>query len=299
MFFRSTSALVGAALLGASTVAAQASIASDIASAETSFQAQGLIPSPIPDDDIDLTSALVLSFGGNNVTLGQAFTLPADTDTLASAPTFQLNIPSSEADEYDGDERFVVAIVDPGAAGNVLPGGNVTRHYLSFDNQVQNGVLVNTSAPITSYNAPGPAASTGAHRYLALVFEQGDDFEPTSDLNTPGTPLANWTLSQWIENSDVGDIVAMTYITVENTEAGTTSFSSTAAVPSATLEAAASSIASRLSSTASSATSGGSSASSSATSTASSGASSLVQTSMIGGMGFALALVAGAVTFLA
>lgn len=99
---------------------------------------------------------------------------------------------------------------------------------------------------IQAYTEPGPAAGSGAHRYMALVFAQGSSFTAPEGLNQPGTQLSNFTLSEYISQSKIGKIVALSYILVENTSEGSKTFSSTASVPSASVAAAASSVSASL-----------------------------------------------------
>lgn len=242
MLFRTAAAT--AVLAGAALAQSSSSIASEIANARLQFQAQGLIPEPINDDEIALSSAVHLSYGNRNTTTGQRFTLPSDASVLNTYPTWRLDVPSSQTSSY-GSKNFTAMLVDPGAAGQTLGNSLVTRHYLANHLKYRNGALTNSSGgqDIQTYNAPGPAAGSGAHRYLALVFDETNEFKAPDGLNAPGVALSNMTLSQYIEQSDIGKIVAMTYILVENTSQGEQTFSSTSAVPSASVAAAASSVA--------------------------------------------------------
>lgn len=216
MFFKSLTATTLA--LAATSALAASDVATEIATALTQFQAQDLIPSPIPADSYDLTSGLVLSFGGSNASAGKSFTLPADDATLKQTPVYQLDVPSSMAANYTS-MKFTIALVDPGALGSTLGGTNVTRHYLANDLTYADGKLTNSSAAIQDYTEPGPAAGSGAHRYLALVFDQGDDFKAPEGLDSPGTALSNMTLADYIDESKIGKIVAMSYILVEDVSA--------------------------------------------------------------------------------
>ncbi|CAO1625893.1 unnamed protein product [Sympodiomycopsis kandeliae] len=262
MFFKTASVVA----LAATAALAQSEITQEIAQAITQFEAQGITPTVLEKDDFNLTSALVLSFNGQNATIGQAYTLPADTEKLANAPTYQLDVPAMYSAQYQSEE-FTAMLVDPGAAGQILGESKVTRHYLANGLKLSEGKLMNSTPAITSYNAPGPAAGSGVHRYLALVFAQGSDFKAPSDLSNPGTPLANMTLSDYIDQSDIGKIVAASYIAVENNQQGSQTFSSTSAVPSATLEAVASSVSQSLNGSPSATSTGSGSGSSGAMST--------------------------------
>lgn len=243
MFFK-TASVVAVAAAASSAFAQQSgqqSVSREIAQAIAEFQAQGITPTVVSPSEMNLTSALVLSFNNQNTTVGQAFTLPADTEKLANKPEYQLDVPSNLAASY-AQQNFTAMLVDPGAAGQILGESKVTRHYLANDLKLQEGRLTNSTPAITSYNAPGPAAGSGVHRYLALVFSQGSSFTPPQDLSQPGTPLSNMTLSDYVSQSKIGKIVAASYIAVENNQQGSQTFSSTMAVPSATLDALASSV---------------------------------------------------------
>ncbi|CAO1620871.1 unnamed protein product [Parajaminaea phylloscopi] len=244
MFFRAAAAT---AVLATAALAQASNPTTEIADSLLQYQAQGLIPEPIARDDYNLSSAVHLSFGGKNTTTGQRFTLPADEATLKTYPTWGLDVPASQQTTY-GSKNFTALLVDPGAAGQTLGGSLVTRHYLANHLKYRNGVLSNSSGglDIQTYNAPGPAAGSGTHRYLALVFDEGSNFKAPEGLNAAGTQLSNMTLSEYIDNSKIGKIVAMSFLLVENTSSGEQTFSSTSAVPSASVAAAASSIASSL-----------------------------------------------------
>lgn len=214
MLYRTITATAALAL-AASTSSLAVDISRAIAEASTQFEAQDLIPNPIDSDDLDLSSALTLAFGSTNATTGQRFEFPADTSALATAPTFQLDVPASMASQYAG-MNFTAMIVDPGAYGQTLGGSNVTRHYLANDLRLSNGRLTNSTAAITPYAEPGPAAGTGAHRYLALVFAQESGFEAPSGFTTQ-MGVSTMDLEDYIDDAEnLGDIVAMTYIMVEN-----------------------------------------------------------------------------------
>jgi phosphatidylethanolamine-binding protein (PEBP) family uncharacterized protein len=70
--------------------------------------------------------------------------------------------------------------------------------------------------PSTDYAGPGPAEGSGAHRYVLLLIEQPADFSPPADLSAAGTPLGVFNIEQYIEQSNLGDIAAANYFTVEN-----------------------------------------------------------------------------------
>lgn len=217
MLYRSITATAALAL-AASTSSLAVDIPRAIAQDLTQFEAQALIPEPIDSDYLDLSSALVLAFGSTNVTTGQRFEFPADTSALATAPTFQLDVPASMASQYAA-MNFTAMIVDPGAYGQTMGGSNVTRHYLANDLRLSNGKLTNSTPAITSYAEPGPAAGTGAHRYMALVFAQESGFEAPDGFTTQ-MGVSTMELADYVDDADnLGHIVAMTYIMVENVSA--------------------------------------------------------------------------------
>lgn len=214
MLYRSLTATAGLALVASTSALAQ-DISTAIAEVLTQFEAQDLTPNPIDRDDLELSSALTLAFGTTNLTTGQSFEFPAAMADLAEAPTFQLDVPASLAEEY-AQMNFTAMIVDPGAFGQTLGGSNVTRHYLANDLRLVDGRLTNSTPAITDYAEPGPAAGTGAHRYIALVFSQDDDFT-APDGFTGQLGVETMSLDDYIENADnLGDIVAANYIYVEN-----------------------------------------------------------------------------------
>jgi phosphatidylethanolamine-binding protein len=220
---------------------------------------------------------------------------PADRGAeVNSAPTISLT-PANASVSLTGN--YTLMMVDADIVG--APADNNTRHWLVNGATISGDALSNATANAPEpYAGPGPAPGSGAHRYVLLLLAQPANFSNPADL-PQGVVKIN--LAQYIQvgrspyrshpssdplgpqESNLGAVVAATYIQVQN-GVSTVSVSATSAVVTSTLAAAQSS--------ASGGASGASSGSgASPTSSKSSGAARLSASGLVLALAGALAVL--------
>ncbi|TFK26404.1 PEBP-like protein [Coprinopsis marcescibilis] len=191
-------------LLAVPFVAAQATEAS-IANIEAHFE-----QSHITEDylrEFDPSALLTLNYEGvGEITPGQS---------LAAAqvgPTPAVTITPAEGETLNG--TFTIAMIDVDVVGADLAAG-VTRHWLVNGATLQNNVVsLEGATVITPYGGPGPAAGSGAHRYIVALYEQPAEFAAPEGFTGP-LPIAAMDWLAYVEASNLGDLVAANYINVE------------------------------------------------------------------------------------
>ncbi|KAG6869010.1 hypothetical protein C0993_005668 [Termitomyces sp. T159_Od127] len=198
-------------------------------------------------------------------------------EQTAPAPTVTVTAANSSV-QLNG--KYTITMVDADVVGSDLSKG-VNHHWLVNGVEITDGKVSNTSATsIVSYAGPGPAAGSGPHRYVIILYAQPDTFKPPADLAQP-TGVSLFDLDAYVKNSGLGGLVAANYITVEEGTA-TISIPATSSVISPTLAAA------PISSSAAGAASG-TSTTDAASPTKSNGASSAISISF--GLSFASLLL--------
>ncbi|KZV70455.1 PEBP-like protein [Peniophora sp. CONT] len=247
MFFRTAAALSVLTLATAQT-------SLDIALIEAHFSNSGIVPSLLAT--FDPSATINASFSGVGITPGQALS----KDQVASAPTLAIT-PANSSVTFSG--KYTVVMADADIVGTDESVGQ-TRHWLVNSATVSNGQVStgDGATAITNYAGPGPAAGSGAHRYVILVLPQPDDFSPPSNLSTANTPLGVFQLTDYISSSKLGQPIAGTYFTVEEGTASV-SASATSAVNTQSISAALAKASSTGSAAASGSASGSAAASSS------------------------------------
>lgn len=181
-------------------------------------------------DDFEPIATLDLNFEGvGAVTPGQrlsaAESRPQPTVTVT---------PANSSVTLEG--LYTIAMFDINTVGEELPNGP-TRHWLLNGVTLEDNTVSNaTATAITAYAGPGPAAGSGAHRYIVALFQQPADFAAPEGFQQP-TGVEAMDFKAYIDNANLGPLVAANYIIVEE---GTASASavSTAPVVSSTLAAA-------------------------------------------------------------
>ena len=181
-------------------------------------------------DDFDPIATLNLNFAGvGDVTPGQRLT--------AAQAGSQPIVTVTAAGNATLNGTFTIAMFDINTVGEELPNGP-TRHWLLNGVTLDNNVVSNSSATaITAYAGPGPAAGSGAHRYIVALYEQPADFAAPEGFQQP-TGVEPMDFKAYVENANLGDLVAANYIIVEEGTATATPVS-TQPVDSATLAPAA------------------------------------------------------------
>lgn len=193
------------------------------------FKNAGLTPSPITT--FNPSALLAVTYGSSAIDAGK----PQTVDAVKPQPQLTLTPVTNSAD-VSASATYTVAMIDADYAGASQAEGQ-TRHWLV------NGVKAtgtstltldtNAGTNITAYGGPFPAEGSGAHRYMLLVLAQPSTF------TAPATPAANSPIEKfdfeaYVKSAGLGNIVAGSYITVEQ-GTSTVSAESTEAVNTATL----------------------------------------------------------------
>jgi len=186
------------------------------------------------DIELDAEALLTVAYGDQVVELGEDY--PADD--VAALPDFWVTPLDNSTDDFSPDMQFTLMLADAAAVGGPDPEGDF-RHFLANgvrfmaadgDNMTQ-AVDMSQATVVTQYAGPGPLENSGAHRYAWLLFQQDDEFSAPEELSS-NAPADHWSVHDYVENSNLGDLVAASFFTV--TADGTASFSegSTSAAPS-------------------------------------------------------------------
>jgi phosphatidylethanolamine-binding protein len=135
------------------------------------------------------------------------------------------------------DGNYTVAMIDPGAVGSD-PSNGQTRHWLVNGAKVTDGnVTFEGATTITEYAGPAPPAGSGPHRYIIVIYAQGDNFTPPQDLSGPVPGVERFSFPDYVQNTNLGPLVAGIYYRAEEGTA-TVSIPATSSVVSSTLPAA-------------------------------------------------------------
>ncbi|KZT59760.1 PEBP-like protein [Calocera cornea HHB12733] len=213
MFFTlSTLAVLLPAVLGQTV-----NIPLEIESIEALFTSAQLVPELLPT--FTPTAALHFSFDNQtDNTADQALTV----QQVATPPTLHLYTTSATT----ASSLYTLIMVDADVVGTDESVGQ-TRHWLVNDVSVSGSgeplsVNLDNATAITNFAGPFPAAGSGPHRYCLFLYAQPSTFAAPSDLNTPGTPLANnWDFAGYVNSTGLGPLVAGTFYTVEQGTAST------------------------------------------------------------------------------
>ncbi|AAW46410.1 nucleus protein, putative [Cryptococcus deneoformans JEC21] len=242
----------------------------DIEGLQANFQQAELTPQLL--ETFEPEALLSVTFGSTAISTGDTL----DQDAVSSSPTLAVS-PASNATLESG-QLYTVVMVDADIVGTDESTTEQTRHWL-----VNSASLSTDSAPyavnwtgstsITDYAGPGPASGSGSHRYVIIVYAQPDTFSPPANLSQAGTPLSTMSLSSYVSESGLGNLITANYFQVENGEA-TVTVSSTSAVDSSTLAGYLSTTAASSASSAASGTASGAASNSAATSATDSSATS-------------------------
>jgi len=197
---------------------------------EAHFQQSHIVPDLFQSFTPD--ALLSLNFAGvGDVTPGQALT----KDQVGTTPTVTVT-PANSTVSLTG--TYTLAMVDADIVGAKLPNGQ-TRHWLVNGVTAATGVVKNdTAVAITTYAGPGPAAGSGPHRYVVVLYEQPSTFKAPAAFSQPNMGVSTFDFNAYVQDSGLGPLVAATYITVEEGTA-TASIQPTSAVITSTLPAAA------------------------------------------------------------
>ncbi|KII88786.1 hypothetical protein PLICRDRAFT_92481 [Plicaturopsis crispa FD-325 SS-3] len=196
------------------------------------FTNAGIVPSLLPT--FSPTGVLDLAFTGvGDVSPGAALS----QDQVKPTPNLSLLAANSSVST---DGNFTIVMADADVVGTDESKGQ-TRHWLVNGATVSgSNFSVGGGVAITAYAGPAPAPSSGAHRYVVMLYQQPSTFSPPANLSQAGVPVSTFSLADYVKTSNLGPLVAATYFTVE---VGTASASAspTSAVVTSTLASSASS----------------------------------------------------------
>lgn len=192
---------------------------------EAHFKQSHIVPNLLKS--FEPTALLSLNFpGSGEATIGQKFAKEQVGPTPAVTVT-----PGSASATLTG--TYTLAMVDADIVDGDISKG-VTRHWLVNGVKVEDKKVTNASATaITPYAGPWPAAGSGPHRYVVVLYEQPESFAAPEGF-TETLPVGVFDWNAYVESSKLGPLVAATYITVEEGTA-TASIPVTSAVVSSTL----------------------------------------------------------------
>ncbi|ORX34585.1 phosphatidylethanolamine-binding protein [Kockovaella imperatae] len=268
----------------------------DIEIIEANFQNAELVPEFI--SSFSPQGILNVEYdGGSALSPGQNLS----QSSVSSTPSLSI-LPSSNASDISGDNRYTVILADANVVGTDESTEAQTRHWLvngaSLDTSSAPWTVTYTNATsITDYAGPAPPGGSGPHRYVFMVYYQPDSFQAPANLSTANTPVSTFFVSQYVQESGLGALVAATYMQVENgTPTGT--IPATTAVDTATIGQSTSSGSSG-SSTSHASASGTESARASGASASGSGAAGAAKdlgwSAIVGGLGVVGAVLGAAI----
>jgi len=136
--------------------------------------------------------------------------------------------------------KFTFMLMDGNYPGSSNPNG-YNLHFLQNDftfGAINDDTitLATTEEARVPYAGPGPAAGSGSHRYMGLVFVQPENFTPpTTPAQSPGVQLFSY--SDYVSAAGLTGPIAGTYFTVTNGQV-TVSEEATTSVNPSTLAAA-------------------------------------------------------------
>jgi len=212
--------------------------ASEIAYVEAQYNASGF-DAPIGNSQsfnisLDAKALLEVMYGDTLLTNGAAYS----ADAVAQSPT--IYVYPAEGANITAEDRFTLMLADASALGNPDAEGDY-RHYLANDvhapaNWTSEELIFSpiNETVITYYAGPGPIEGTGAHRYAWLLFQQPSNFTAPEGLATSGVAPSHWSVQNYVQESNLGELIAAAFFTVEN-GAPTVSAVATSSVDSATL----------------------------------------------------------------
>ncbi|KAF9002036.1 phosphatidylethanolamine-binding protein [Cyathus striatus] len=178
----------------------------DVKAIEAHFSQSGIVPQLLAQ--FEPSALLTLNFQGvGSVTPGQLLTKEQVSPTPAVTVT-----PANASVQLAG--TYTLAMVDADVVGSNISQG-VTRHWLINGVTINDSSISNTSATaITPYAGPWPAAGSGPHRYVVVLYEQPSSFSAPDGFSEP-IGVSVFDFNAYVKNSGLGALVAGTYIQVE------------------------------------------------------------------------------------
>jgi len=223
------SSLVFLSLAALTIAQSTGNTALELAAIQAHFSQAGLVPDLL--QTFAPTAVMNVTFDGvGAIQPGQAIS----GDQARPTPSIAIT-PGSSSVQLDG--TFTLLMVDAGPVGSDQSQGQ-TRHYLVNGVTVQGSTApesVNASSgtAITDYAGPAPPPGSGPHRYVILLYTQPSTFAAPADLSQP-VGVSTMNLTDYVQSSGLGNVVAGMYFTVED-GAATFTPSATSAVVTSTL----------------------------------------------------------------
>jgi phosphatidylethanolamine-binding protein (PEBP) family uncharacterized protein len=224
-------------LLAASPALADHVSDRDVAVVAAQFAGAKIVPDVLPA--FKPQGLVSLDFGSGPITVGQAI----PKSGTANKPTAKIS--GTEAADAapnspftSANAKYTVLLMDGNYPGSQNPNG-YNLHYL--ENNITPGEKADdtvtlkdsTDGPVIKYAGPGPAAGSGLHRYIWLVYAQPDNFT-TPAKPAKGGGVALFNLGEYRTASGLGAAIAGSYFTVEEGTA-TVSVLATSSVDPATV----------------------------------------------------------------
>jgi hypothetical protein len=180
--------------------------AAELQTIEAHFTGSRIVPEML--DSFEPTALLHVNYEGiGEITPGQKFA----KEQVGPEPTLTL-VAGSTSEKFEGNYTLIMA--DANWVGYTDP--QVTRHWLvNGATVVDNKVTIGENAVvITKYAGPWPAAGSGSHRYSFLLYAQPETFVPLAEF-TPDMPVGTFALKTYVQDTQLGALIAGNYINVE------------------------------------------------------------------------------------
>lgn len=182
-------------------------------SLDESFLKHEIVPDVI--DKFDTQGLLTIEYESKDqVTLGNTLTV-AKTQTVPKIQ-FVLNSPAQDGkfESITAQDKFILVLTDPDAPSRTEKKWSEYAHWLISDLPLVSSDATATNASesishnldfskgreLLKYEGPGPPPQTGKHRYVFLLFKQGQlkegvklpEGRPTWGTGVHGSGVRNW-----------------------------------------------------------------------------------------------------------
>ncbi|KAM0321804.1 hypothetical protein ACHAQA_009901 [Verticillium albo-atrum] len=191
----------------------------------SAFTAAGIVP-----DVLAAFNPTVSFYVGYNTADGHGAALITPSTELSTAEAVAPQEFSVEgianAENITDSSRFIIVLVGPDAPTRDNPTNRSIRHYLAGNFTVGTAAstilstastLTNSSTPFTSYGAPAPAAGSGVHRYIYLLYVQPEGLN-SAGFETVGLDADDrqtFDLAQFRTQAGLGPAIGGTYFTID------------------------------------------------------------------------------------
>ncbi|KDQ16748.1 hypothetical protein BOTBODRAFT_64680 [Botryobasidium botryosum FD-172 SS1] len=164
-----------------------------------------LIPDILPES-WQPTVNLVVSFGAK---------ILRDGDILA--PDVVKPEPTVRVEHADTNATYTLILTDPDAPSRTDPKFGDWRHWVQPGVRVQEDTsTVITEDPHTPYLAPSPGSGTSFHRYLIMLVQEPENFNP-APMGSKFVARRSWKAYEWIKENG-GNVVGAAWFLSRNAE---------------------------------------------------------------------------------